>query len=98
MDMFNNYPYLVIMVLMTVEAEIREIQQGGRVTIPKNLRDKYGLVEGTKVRIKDEEDRLVIEIPAKLTSLYGLIPTQSPSDNPKQEAREHVRKSLQGEQ
>jgi AbrB family looped-hinge helix DNA binding protein len=82
---------------MAVEAEIREIQRGGRVTIPKNLRDKYGLVEGTKVRIKDDEDRLVIEIPTKLTSLFGLTPTQSPSDNPKQDAREHIRKSLKGE-
>jgi AbrB family looped-hinge helix DNA binding protein len=82
---------------MPVEVEEREVQRGGRVTIPKTIRDKYGLVEGTKVRIKDKENQIIIEVPTKLTKLYGLIPKSSPTDNPKQVAREQMRKSLKRE-
>ncbi|MCW4050822.1 MAG: AbrB/MazE/SpoVT family DNA-binding domain-containing protein [Candidatus Bathyarchaeota archaeon] len=75
-------------------AEEREIQRGGRVTIPKSLRDRYGLVEGTMVRIRGDEDRILIEVPTRLSSLVGYIGAQEPSDDPKRTAREHARKQL----
>ncbi len=69
--------------------EEREIQQGGRVTIPKEIRDRFGLVEGTVVKISTRGGRIEIEPPTKLTSLLGLVKTDDASDDPKGEARKH---------
>ena len=69
--------------------EEREIQQGGRVTIPKEIREKLGLVEGTVVKISTWDGIIEIEPPAKLSNLLGLVKTDSPSDDPKNEARRH---------
>ena len=71
-------------------SEEREIQRGGRVTISKRLRDKYGLMEGTVVRFRDRGDRIEIEPPTLLTDLIGLVEDNSPSDDPKREAREYT--------
>lgn len=69
--------------------EEREIQQGGRVTIPKEIREKFGLVEGTVVKISTRGGIIEIEPPAKLSNLLGLAKTGNPSDDPKREARKH---------
>lgn len=74
-----------------MEVEEREIQRGGRVTIPKRLRKKYDLKEGTVVRFKDIGDRIEIEAPKKLTNLLGLVVDATPSDDPKGDAREYSR-------
>ena len=74
--------------------EEREIQQGGRVTIPKHIREKYGLVEGTMVKISAKDGKIEIEPPKRLTKLIGLARTETPSDNPKKEARDYQRKKL----
>jgi len=74
-----------------MEIEEREIQRGGRVTIPKRLRTKYGLKEGTVVRFRARGDRIEIEPPIKLTNLIGLVDETTPSDDPKREAREYSR-------
>lgn len=79
------------------EIEEREIQRGGRVTIPKDWRDRHGLVEGTRIRIRDLGDRIEIEAPARLSSLYGLAETAEPCDDPKRKAREHVAEKLRRE-
>jgi len=80
-----------------VEVEEREIQRGGRLTIPKDWRERYGLVEGSRVRIRAFSDRIEIEVPAKLSSLYGLAGADEPCDDPKRKAREHVREMLRRE-
>ena len=77
-----------------MEAEEREIQRGGRVTIPKGIRDKYGLKEGTVVRFMDKGDRIEIEPPTLLTGLVGLVEGSAPSDDPKREARKYTRDRL----
>lgn len=77
---------------MTVEE--REIQQGGRVTIPKTIRDKYGLVKGTIVKISTRDGKIQIEPPKRLTNLMGLAKTETPSEDPKKEARNHQQKKF----
>jgi len=77
-----------------MEIEEREIQRGGRVTIPKRLRTKYGLKEGTVVRFRASGDRIEIEPPTKLSNLIGLVIEAMPSDDPKREAREYNRNRL----
>jgi AbrB family looped-hinge helix DNA binding protein len=77
-----------------LEVEEREIQRGGRVTIPKSLRDRYGLKEGTVVRFRALEDSIEIEPPKKLTDLAGILKNGTVSDDPKKIAREYVRSRL----
>ena len=77
-----------------MEVEEREIQGGGRVTIPKSLRDRFGLNEGTIVKISANDDLIIIEPPKRLVSLGGLIETETPSDDPKAVAREFMKKKL----
>ena len=77
--------------------EEREIQQGGRVTIPKEIREKLGLVEGTVVKISTRDGIIEIEPPSKLNNLLGLAKTGFPSDDPKSEARRHRNRMLSRE-
>jgi AbrB family looped-hinge helix DNA binding protein len=74
--------------------EEREIQQGGRVTIPKEIREKFGLVEGTVVKISTRGGKIEIEPPARLSKLLGLVKTDRPSDDPKSEARKYQSSKL----
>ena len=80
-----------------VEAEEREIQRGGRVTIPKSIREKFGLKEGTMVKIRARGDRIEIEPPTYLTDLIGLVEEASPSDDPKRVAREYAKAGFRKE-
>jgi len=77
--------------------EEREIQRGGRVTIPKSLRERYGLEEGTVVRFRAKKDKIEIEPPKKLTDLAGLLRDGTPCDDPKRVAREYMRSQLKKE-
>ena len=72
----------------------REIQQGGRITIPKDIREKYGLVEGTVVKITTRDGKIEIEPPTRLSKLIGLAKTINPSNDPKKEARKYQREKL----
>ncbi len=74
--------------------EERGIQRGGRVTIPKSLREKYGLEEGTIIKFRSKGDKIEIEPPTRLSRLIGLIKTDQPSDDPKAEARRYTKDRL----
>jgi len=80
-----------------LEVEEREIQRGGRVTIPKSIREKFGLKEGTVVKVRAKGDRIEIEPPTLLTDLMGLVGEGSPSDDPKRGAREYARARFERE-
>ena len=77
-----------------LDVEEREIQRGGRVTIPKSLREKYGLEEGTIIKFRSKGDKIEIEPPMQLSRLIGLIKTDQPSDDPKAEARRYTKNRL----
>ncbi|MFP3951661.1 MAG: AbrB/MazE/SpoVT family DNA-binding domain-containing protein [Candidatus Bathyarchaeia archaeon] len=80
-----------------MEVEEREVQQGGRVTIPKSIREKFGLVEGTVVKFRTRKGKIEIEPPTLLTDLLGLGKTGTPSEDPKKEAREYARSRFERE-
>jgi bifunctional DNA-binding transcriptional regulator/antitoxin component of YhaV-PrlF toxin-antitoxin module len=65
--------YLIMGLLLVVEE--REIQQGRRVAIPKEIRDEFGLVEGTVVKTRSRIGLIEIEPPVKLSKLVGLVKT-----------------------
>lgn len=46
---------------MTVET--RTVGQRGQVTIPQQLRERFGLSGGDEVVIREEDGRIVIELP-----------------------------------
>ena len=48
--------------------DIVKITVGGRITLPKDTRDELGWIEGTRLRVLREGERLILEpaIGAKL--------------------------------
>jgi AbrB family looped-hinge helix DNA binding protein len=78
-----------------------EIGRYGRLVLPKTLREKYGIEEGSKLVISGMEDRIEL-LPVKTyqkptKSLYGSIRLEKPVDEPKKVARDHVRERLSEE-
>lgn len=44
-------------------SETRTVGQRGQVTIPQELRDRFGLSGGDEVVFREEDGRIVIELP-----------------------------------
>ena len=68
----------------------RELQIGGRITLPIDWRRDMGLNIGSDVIMKKVGQKIIIEPPVKITSLRGTGKTRNPSKNPKKEAREYM--------
>lgn len=45
------------------ESERRKVGDRGQVTLPKELRDRFGIHGGDEVVVRDEDDKIVIEKP-----------------------------------
>ncbi|RLI23473.1 AbrB family transcriptional regulator [Candidatus Bathyarchaeota archaeon] len=45
------------------------VTRKGQITIPARLRKKYGIIEGSKVEVVEEDGRIVIK---RLTSIFDL--------------------------
>jgi AbrB family looped-hinge helix DNA binding protein len=72
----------------------------GRLVIPKELREKYGVKEGSRFIIREYKEQIIL-IPVKIyenptEALHGSIKLETPIDEPKEIAREHIRKKLKG--
>lgn len=75
-----------------------QVGKYGRIILPKQLRQKYGLNEGNQIIIIDHMGHICL-IPIKThekptKALYGSVKPQTPIDDPKHVAREHMRKKL----
>ena len=74
------------------------IGKEGRIVLPKGLREKYGVREGSRLIIRDFGGRIVLvpvrvyESPAE--ALHGSVRLKQPVEEPKEVARRHVRKRL----
>jgi len=70
----------------------------GRIILPKDLREKYSVKEGSKLILRGIEGRIIlvpVETYEKPTdALYGSIRLEKPLDEPKDVARAHIRKKL----
>ena len=75
-----------------------EIGKYGRIVLPKELRDKYRVEEGSRLIIRDCRGQIIL-LPvttyAKPTeALHNSINTKLPIEEPKETARTHIRKKL----
>ena len=75
-----------------------EVGKYGRIVLPKNIRDKYQVSEGSRLIIRERDGEIVL-IPVRkydkpTEALYGSIRLEMPLDEPKRAAREHIRRKL----
>jgi len=75
-----------------------EIGKYGRIVLPKKLRDKYGVKEGSKLIIRDYKGQIIL-LPVTTyrkptEALHGSIKVRLPIEEPKEVARTHIRKKL----
>lgn len=75
-----------------------EIGKYGRIVLPKELRDRYGLREGSRLIIREHGGQMVL-IPVMTyegptEALHGSIRVEPPIEEPKEVARAHIRKRL----
>jgi len=75
-----------------------EVGKYGRIVLPKQIRQKYGMHEGIRLIITEAMEGIClvpVETYEKPTeALYGSVKTDKHIDEPKRIAREHVRKKL----
>jgi len=75
-----------------------EVGKYGRIVLPKQVRQKYGMHEGIRLIIREFRGGICL-VPVKTyenptEALYGSVKVEKPINDPKQLAAEHVRKQL----
>jgi AbrB family looped-hinge helix DNA binding protein len=75
-----------------------EVGKYGRIVLPKKVRQKYGMEEGIRLIVTEYMGRICL-IPVKkyekpTEAIFGSIKVEKPIDEPKELAREHIRKKL----
>jgi AbrB family looped-hinge helix DNA binding protein len=70
----------------------------GRIVLPKQLREKYGVQEGFRLIVTEFMDRICF-VPVRTyekptEALYGCVRLEKPVEEPKRVAREYFRKKL----
>jgi AbrB family looped-hinge helix DNA binding protein len=75
-----------------------EVGKYGRIVLPKRVRQKYGMNEGIRLIVTEYMGRIClvpVETHKKPTeALYGSVNPLKPIDDPKQLAREYIRRKL----
>jgi AbrB family looped-hinge helix DNA binding protein len=75
-----------------------EVGKYGRIVLPKEIRDKYGVSERSRLIVREREGETgllpVRRFERPTEALYGSIEVESPVDEPKRVAREHLRRKL----
>jgi len=75
-----------------------EVGRYGRMILPKKIRKKYGIDEGIRLIITDYMGRICL-VPVKTyhkptEALYGSLKIERAIEEPKQLARDYIRKKL----
>lgn len=75
-----------------------EVGKYGRIILPKQLRQKYGINEGIRLIITEYMGHICL-VPVKThekptAALYGSVKLEKPIEEPKHLAREYIRKKL----
>lgn len=66
----------------------------GRITLPKDVRQRHGISEGTRLIIREQGNQITLtpitthENPTE--ALYGSVPLTPPVNDPKETARRHL--------
>ncbi len=78
-----------------------EVGKYGRIVLPKQIREKYGVREGFRLIVSDFKGQICLvpvntyEKPTE--ALYGSIKVEKPIEEPKLAAREYIRRKLKDE-
>ena len=75
-----------------------EVGRYGRMVLPKNIREKYGVKEGSRLIAMGFEGQIIL-VPVKnydkpTEALYGSVKLDKPIDEPKSVARAYIRKKI----
>ena len=75
-----------------------QVDRRGRIVLPKRLREKYSIREGVRLIVVESVGRICL-VPVKkyenpTAALYGSVKLEKPIDDPKQLAREYIRREL----
>jgi AbrB family looped-hinge helix DNA binding protein len=75
-----------------------EVGKYGRIVLPKDIRDKYFVSEGSRLIIREREGEIVL-VPVRrydkpTEALYGSVRLEKPIEEPKKVAREHIKSKL----
>ena len=75
-----------------------EVGKNGRIVLPKGVRERYGVVEKTRLLIREREGEIVfiplMRYDSPTDALYGSVKPDKPIDSPKEVARRHVGRRL----
>ena len=75
-----------------------EVGKYGRIVLPKEVREKYCVSEGSRLIIREREGEIVLVPVARYErpseALYGSVRLDKPLEEPKKVAREYVRRKL----
>lgn len=75
-----------------------EVGKYGRIVLPKAIRDKYKVDEGSRLIVRERGGEIVL-FPVRrygrpTEALYESVRLEKPVDEPKRVAREHVKRKL----
>ena len=78
-----------------------EVGKYGRIVLPKEIRKRYKIDEGSKLIIRERNGHIIL-IPIRryekpTEALYGSIKPEKPIDEPKKIARRHIKQKLSRE-
>ena len=78
-----------------------EVGKYGRIVLPKEVRERYKINEGSKIIIRERRGQIIL-IPIRryekpTEALYGSIKPEKPIDEPKKIARGHIKQKLSRE-
>lgn len=80
---------------MVVSVEMRKY---GRIVLPKEVRERYRVSEGSRLIVREREGEIVLVPVARYErpseALYGSVRLDKPLEEPKKDAREYVRRKL----
>jgi AbrB family looped-hinge helix DNA binding protein len=75
-----------------------EVGKYGRIVLPKEVRERYRVSEGSRLIVREREGEIVLVPVARYErpteALYGSVRLDKPLEEPKKVAREYVRRKL----
>lgn len=78
----------------------RRVSEGGRIVLPKEIREKFGVKKGEDVKIEVEGKKIVLKPESveedPVEKLYGSTQTE-PEQSPKKEARKWAMEKVEEE-
>lgn len=77
-----------------------KVSEGGRIVLPKEIREKFGVKKGESAEIEVEGKKIIIKPESveenPVEKLYGSAKTE-PEESPKEEAREWAKEEMEKE-